>query len=272
MEESQINRVYCPAYLDELKQYTRFKTTFAEIIAKDSSRRNFEFSEQILEMHCLDVDALEAHRGGPSDKTMDCACPIAKFNDVSRDYTTQKLLLVELKLNCVGHRLSREDYVGKITHTRALLLSTAHLHDAQIFLFTDSVKSRVKHDVERWKRGSGASELQNVQVMSPKELNDFIGFECFYPYHPLNEASAIQQKLQEKAKDVDALVAEIQHWRALAQRYKYDHNLQESTHIYDILRQTIRPILLAMPAESDEKMYLSLSVNDLDTNIDAPME
>jgi hypothetical protein len=125
MNGTQADRVYCREYIDTLIKYDKYKYSFGQIIDKDSPGNTFTFgfSNDILAMECIDIDAYETSQAGLNDQTMDCACPIARFNDTTRMYSDGRLLLVEFKLNCVNHCLGKSVYTGKISHTRRLLVS-----------------------------------------------------------------------------------------------------------------------------------------------------
>jgi hypothetical protein len=262
MLENQIDRVYCQGYLDSLLKYDQYKYTFGEIVDKDSPHQTFGFSRDILNMKCIDIDAIESNMSEQNDQTMDCACSIAKFDVVSRRYTSKKLLLVELKLNCISSRnLTKSVYVGKIDHSRDLLVGEK-LHRSNIFLVTDKVKNSAKHDVYRISKDSNGSKLKNVVVMSPTEFNSFIGFEHNFPYIPINNPNDIIQSIKNASKDIDKLVGVIEYWKKEVCCYKSLYNHNEVENIRKNLKIGVHRIINAMPSGYD-KEYITLCFEDI---------
>jgi hypothetical protein len=177
MNEPKANRTYCREHIDSLDSYDAFKKSFAEIIDKDSpgKSKKFGFSNNVLSMVCIDMDAMEASQSGLHNQTMDCVCPIARYDRKRRTFSAKKLLLVEVKLNCTTHRLGESDYTGKISHTRSLLVGEM-LHETNVFLFTKAVKGIAKSNVERWKRGSHGNRFKHVSIMTPDDFSNYIDF------------------------------------------------------------------------------------------------
>jgi hypothetical protein len=261
MNGTQVDRVYCREYIDTLNKYDKYKYSFGQIVDKDSPGKTFGFSDDILAMECIDMDAYETDQAGLNDQTMDCACPIAKFNDTTRIYSDRKLLLLEFKLNCVNHCLGKSVYTGKMSHTRQLL-ATERLHGENIFIFTDSVKSKAVRQVNSWKMGSNSAVLKNALVMSPKELNNYIGFESNFPYKYRTNVDDIINSILANVDNVDQLVSELEKWKKEAEKFKKQQNIIESRYIIEILK---RVVLESVDYVKDEigREYIKLCICDI---------
>ena len=238
------------------------KKSFAEIIDKDSHGKSFGFSNEILSIECVDLDDVEsASAGSHTDKSMDCTFGIGQFNIVTRGFSSRRLLLVELKLNCTKHNLSPSDYTGKITHTRLLLKDVmTDLDESNIFIFTSEVSSKAKSDIFRWSQGSDGKILKTVLVHTPKEFCSYIGFQHEFPYTPLNSTDKISAELNEVANDTDQLAQVIQHWKKTALDYLYKGNRPEYEHITKTVKTIASKIIEGINPEVDHD-YLILVLN-----------
>ncbi|MCM1066643.1 MAG: hypothetical protein NC418_03600 [Muribaculaceae bacterium] len=256
--EDKESRVYHAAIVAGHAIDGKMKMSFAEIIEKDSPRKNFGFSPDVLAMQCIDLDALEASRSGDRDKTMDCLTSIGTFNPERQSFVNPRFLLIELKLNCTNHNLSTSDYTGKVTHTRTLLSGVA-LHPTNIFLFTESVKSRAKQFVERMSRGSSGKLLGSVAIMSPTDFNNYIGFTHQFPYKPTHSAASITNEISSAASDSQLLVNAFEKWKDIAVGFFYSGNSQETKHIASVLHTEFDRLTLA----DEDRSYLSLLLDEL---------
>lgn len=260
MVEDKIERVYCHHMLANADAGMT-KKSFAEIVDKDSPGRTFEFSDDVLSMICVDLDAVERARSGANDRTMDCTFGIGRYDARRRSFVSERLLLVELKLNCVKHTLSASDYIDKVTHTRDLLVGRA-MHGSNIFLFTERVKGRAQRDVFGWSRGSNGKILKTVQIQTPVEFNDYIGFESQYPYKPINDGESISAELEAVSADASLLADAIEKWKRKALQYRYANNAEEYRHILDTVRSTAGAFAENM-AEDVDREYIRLIIGEI---------
>lgn len=255
---SPINRVHRADIVDESAFDLSCKLSFAEIVEKDSPGRRFGFTNDILAMRCIDMDAVEIARSKQLDKTMDCCIGIATLNCQTREYSAHKLLFVELKLNCKNHNLKQEDYKGKIRHTLDLSSEYQH-HRKKIFLFQNPANSKAKRDVAHWCRGSNAGELKDVLVLTPEEFNEFIGFEHRFEHIPLTKTEDIIKSVQYASQSADELMNVIDRWKDSAYNFRLRHNIFEAEHIEQTLRVEVLRVLAQFNDKADRElleMYL----------------
>lgn len=255
---SPIHRVHHAEIVNKVPFDQSCKFSFAEIIEKDSHGKRFGFTDYILDMRCIDMDAVELARFGQLDKTMDCCIGIATLNRQTREYSADKLLLVELKLNCKSHNLKPDDYKGKISHTLDLL-SGYQSYRKKIFLFQGSVCSIAKSIISRWLRGSNPGELRDVEVLTPKLFNEFIGFEHQFERIPLTNADDIISSVNDASASAELLLKTIETWGSKANNFKKRYNLFEAKHIENTLREAVLAILPKFD-DNEDRLLLEWSL------------
>lgn len=261
--EERINRVYCRGHVDNFELKDKVIKSFADIVDKDSPGKTFGFSDDILSMRCVDMDCVEKLIfEAKQDETMDCMVGIGLFSIERREIIKRRMLLVELKMNSRRHNLKASDYIGKIKHTRNLLMGK-DLHPNHVFLFADGVRGKAKSDVANWRRGSNGKILRSVLVKSPEEFNDYIGFESQYPYIPENSEVGIRSSIMSVSSDIDALSHSIEEWKKLMEEYRYRrNNSQEAEHILKTVRAVVSEIKDSF-ADGFEREYLILILGEL---------
>lgn len=240
--ETKDRRVYHPAVVNSHPVDNRFKTTFAEVMHKDYGELTYGFSQDVLGMTCIDHDSWEKSISGNDDKTMDCSTGIAAFECTRRAYSAHRHLLVELKLKCRSHTLHKEDYLGKIRHSRALLAGSPQ-HPDNVFIFIDAVQRKAKSDLTQWGRGTGGSIFRTILPLTPDGFNSFIGFEHQFPYKPVNDAQAIENHLKTNAGDAGALCKALDFWKKKVTYYIGVYQTSEAKHICDTIT-SLRDTLL----------------------------
>jgi hypothetical protein len=162
--------IYCEDLLDSKPEYNEYRASFEAIVKKDSPNKRFGFSNDILSMICIDMDAVENALGVDLNKTMDCIVPVGNMHESSKNLVSKRFLLVELKMNSKKHNLGSHDYTDKIRHTRNLLADVP-LHEDNIFIFPDSVRSVAYRAINNWSKGSNGNLFKSIRPRSTKFVN-----------------------------------------------------------------------------------------------------
>ncbi|MDE6611848.1 MAG: hypothetical protein K2K22_04725 [Muribaculaceae bacterium] len=251
--ETSKERVYNPHLTEAHPIDSQFKMSFAEILHKDYGDNTYGFSADVLGMLCIDHDAWEKSVSGQeNDKTMDCSTSIAAFDNNRFSYSHHRHLLIELKLKCVAHNLNKNDYTGKIGHSRSLL--TGHpQHPSNIFIFTEKVQRKAKSDIAQWSRGSGGAIFKSVLAMTPGNLNEYIGFEHQFPYKPLNERQKITEGLTDAHGDPDKLYKILSYWKEQAALHMGAYRHLEYLHICTTIASISDELLDSLPEGIDKE-------------------
>lgn len=258
--ETTVQRVYNPDLVLKHPVNDGFKKLFSEILYKDYEDNSYGFSDDVLAMVCIDHDEWEKSISGSNDKTMDCSTTVASFDDGRRTYSNHRHLLVELKLNCKSHTLSKSDYTGKIVHSRDLLVGHSQ-HPANIFIFIDSVQRKAKSDLAQWSRGSGGSIFKTVVPITPADFNSFVGFEHQFPYKPINKRETIVESLTAALGDADAICAAIAYWKNQVISYIGVYRLQEVSHICETVVSQCEILVESLQDEVD-KQFITLELEE----------
>ena len=220
-----------------------FSALFRDIVDKDYHGKVFGFSTDVLDMICIDHDRWELSRSRQHDKTMDCSTVIGSYNYMRQSFSNDRHLLIELKLNCKQHNLGKNDYTGKINHSGELLYPHI-IYDKKIFLFYGSAKGKAKKDVSQWQNGTKGSEFKNILIMNPEEFNNYIGFTDQFPYQPINNASQIENDINNNTADIDNLFDVLQKWLDISENYGRLYNLNERRHIAEAALKALKNISL----------------------------
>lgn len=261
---SPINRVHRAEIVDRFTNWHSFKRSFADIVDKDSHGKRFGFTDDILAMRCIDMDAVEIARSKQLGKTMDCCIGIAKWESPTRTYSAHKLLLVELKLNCGdNHNVKAKEYRGKISHT-VELLKPSKLHPKRIFLFRNPAYSKAKSDVARWCKGGNAGVLRDVLILTPEEFNEFIGFEHQFEHIPLTKAQDIVKSVKDTSHSADELLNVIEAWMSIAYGFRSKYNVFEAEYIELTLREEVLRVLPEFNNEVDRLLLEMTLPNERD--------
>jgi len=167
--------VYCSLVIDNLQSDKRFIRLFGEILAKDYKSRTFGFSTDILSMKCVDVDLKEADNRGNHKKTMDLMAGVADFDGRTGKYTSQRLLPVELKLDCKSmNGIKDSDLVDKDSYTRRMFTGVI-IDRRSVFIFREgTVINQALSKLRRWKKGPDSSVMKQWEFLSPAQFNEYI--------------------------------------------------------------------------------------------------
>lgn len=258
-------RVYNPDLVLTHSINDDFKKQFSEILYKDYEENSYGFSQEVLNMICIDHDEWEKSSSGSNDKTMDCSTAVASFDDVRRIYSNHRHLLIELKLKCKSHTLDKSDYTGKIKHSRDLLFGS-RLHSAYIFIFIDSVQRKAKSNLAQWSRGSNGSIFKMIVPITPTDFNSFIGFEHQFPYTPINKREAIVDSLKTTLGNADAIYAAISYWKDKVIAYMGTYQLQEVSHICETISSLYESLVGSLEDEID-KQFIILELEEFKKHI-----
>lgn len=251
--------------MEACEEYGQYVDTFGRIVQKDSPGKSFGFSPRILDMRCLDMDKVEVAQPGSNAKTMDLVLGLSDFDDVKQESTSGYLLPVELKLNCEAFNLKFDDFAGKDEHTRRYDLGVRFTANS-VFLFTEQVCAQAKSYVARWQRGSNSQKAKGWEVMTPMAFNFYVKFTSDYPYHPQTDMNDVECKISAflKEGDVDGAERYIQgNVKPKMEKYYHVYNILEVQYVVKQLRAILEQECQAHGIGGDDKVYLTIAVDDI---------
>ncbi|MGM9820766.1 MAG: hypothetical protein ACI3Z9_08210 [Candidatus Onthomorpha sp.] len=264
---AKIENVYFEHIFDDSVKYARYRSTFGEIVRKDSGNKKFGFSPRILGMQSLDIDKIEDSRGTDNNSTMDLAIGIADFDDINCTFAKECLLLIELKLNSVTFNLKPSDLCSKDKHTRAMDWNNLSLCQTSVFVFPEKVIGKAKSNLRSWQLGSGGASMKNWVFLSPADFNGYIKFEEDYPYNPITDFGIIDTKIasfvskEQFEACADYIDKEV---RSKLEDFHNHYNKQEVRHIVENLQATSQKLFPNLP-DKYEAEYLKLVIKDVIT-------
>ena len=261
MEQVRTNleRVYQDAILNHKDVPQQYRHDFNHFMEKDYEGKNFGFEKRILEMQGLDMDEMEVSLSGDNDNTMDLVVGIARFDETNRSYSNIRFLPIELKLGCSSFNgISKTQLLKKDKHTRNML-SNFLIDKHSIFIFTRNVASQAKSNKSRWEREPNSSIIEDWEMLSPEDYNEYIGFEDDFPYRPITNLIEIGETLIAliEKKDYDGCIDYIERERKIAEEFKNKYKLNECQAISVELNNHIN-ILLKKDIPTDYYEYFCM--------------
>lgn len=226
--------VYDNSVVEAHEQASQFWTSLAAVSIRDY-QQNYGFSEQIA---ALDIDAWETSLSGSNDKTMDAAIGIANY--VNNQPRSQRLLLVELRMNYSGHGQNSKtsDMKGKNMHTRNMLVGSA-IDDRPFFIFSKNVAPIVKRRIASESKVD--KTLQNWEILSPEEFINMFQFVDRLPYTPESPIEEIRDKGCQLVgiADYENVIKLLKHWTNQARLFKDKYKLEESKALASVIQEVL---------------------------------
>lgn len=262
---AKIENVYFEHIFDDSVKYALYRSTFGEIVKKDSGDKTFGFSTRILGMQSLDIDKIEDSRGADKNSTMDLAIGIADFDNIDCTFSNECLLLIELKLNSVTFNLKRLDLCSKDKHTREMDWNNLSLCQTSVFVFPEKVIGRAKSNLRSWQLGSGGASMKKWVFLSPADFNGYIKFKGDYPYNPITNFGIIDTKIESFVSNEQFEACAKYIYTEVKEKLEYFHNHykeQEVRHIVENLQSTSQKLLLNLP-DKTEAEYLKLVIEEV---------
>lgn len=248
--------VYHAKGVDKCELASRFRVHFSKILKKDYPGRNFGFSQRVLESVCIDMDAVEKCNGGQFDRTMDCVVGVSDYDDVHGRHSGHRLMMVELKLGCIGFSLKPGYLNAKVSHT-SLLLSGNMLERHKCFIFPHGVIAEAKRRLNQWKRGKEKLYCCDWVFLKPEDYNDFLHFAEDFPYKPVTRREDVLKSFKDARESPGKIVKVRNYWLTLAIKYRNQGVRQEYEHIRGIVDEIVTTIIGEM-ADGDDKELLKL--------------
>ena len=239
--------------------YPSCGSTLNDVSNKDYPGTNY-FDPEIV---CLDMDAYEhgLSKKNP-DCTVDAVIGIAPSSLSSTVRWHQRLLLIELKLDCkTTNNLDKGDLERKVSYTRGLLGGECEVHKEGVFVFEEAIVQRAKYWFGRYGRTS--RELKDSIVCSPLEICDKIKAPS-HVYEPIYSKESIEGDLirYRASGDWPAFFKQVQYWCDKAWDYKYRYNIPE----YESISAALRGIWLALDEKEfgsdDDIVYAKLNIEE----------
>lgn len=231
--------VYENSIVENHEQAVHFLTSLAEVSIRDY-QQDYGFSDQIS---ALDIDAWEKSKSGNSDKTMDTAIGIADY--VNNQTRSQRLLLVELRMNYSGHGQNSKtsDMKGKNQHTRDLLLGSA-VDNRSFFIFSKNVAPIVRRRIAS--ESQVDRTLQSWKILSPEDFINLFQFVENLPYVPESPIADIKgQGCHFVAiAEFENAIKLLSHWTLQARLYKDKYKLEESKAIMSVIQEVLSDLAL----------------------------
>lgn len=213
--------------------YSSCGSTLNEVSNKDYPRTDY-FDPDIV---CLDMDAYEhgLSKKNP-DCTIDAAIGIVPSSLSSTAQCGQRLLLIELKLNCkTTNNLVKEDLERKVSYTRGVLGGECEVHKESVFVFQKDVVQQARSWFERQSRQGG--ELKSCVPCSILEFCTAVKSPS-ERYVPINNKDAIISSLDlpRQRGDWQDFFKQVRYWCDKAWGYKCKYDILEYESISKILR------------------------------------
>lgn len=262
---AKIENVYFEHIFDDSVKYALYRSTFGEIVRKDSGDKTFDFSSRILGMQSLDIDKIEDSRGTDKNSTMDLAIGIADFDDTDRTFAKECLLLIELKLNSVTFNLKPSDLCSKDKHTREMDWNNLSLCQTSVFVFPEKVIGKAKSRLSRWRSASDGASMKKWVFLSPADFNEYIKFEEDYPYKPITDFGIIDTKIESFVSNEQFEACANYIYTEVKEKLEYFHNHykeQEVRHIVENLQSTSQRLFPNLP-DKIEAEYLKLVIKEV---------
>lgn len=237
--------------------YPSCGSTLNDVSNKDYPGTDY-FDPEIV---CLDMDAYEhALSKKNSDCTVDAVIGIAPSSLSSAVRCGQRLLLIELKLDCkTTNGLDKGDLERKVSYTRGQLGGECEVHKESIFVFEETIVQRAKYWFGRYGRTS--RELKDSIVCSPLEICDKIK-DPSYVYEPIHSKESIMGNLIRYRASGDwlAFFKQVQYWCNKAWKYKCIYNIFEYENIAEILREIWMDLDAKEFELNDDAFYAKLNI------------
>lgn len=262
---AKISDVYSETAIADSGKFLQYNDTFGNVVQKDSPGKSFGFAKRILDMECWDMDSIEAAQQGSNEMTMDLVLGLQDFDDVRQVATTEYLLPVELKLNCVAFNLGFGELIGKDEHTRQYDMGVRFGANS-VFLFTNTVAGQALNVISRWKRGTYSRKMKGWQVMTPSSFNSYIKFMSDYPYQYQTDVKDIEDKISSflAVGDVDGCERYIKYkvLPKMEECYKV-YNKLEIEYVVNQVKQILDKNYIQFNISDFDKEYLNLALNDI---------
>lgn len=262
---AKIENVYFEHIFDDSVEYALYRSTFGEIVKKDSGDKTFGFSDRILGMQSLDIDKIEDSRSTNKNSTMDLAIGIADFDNTNCTFSNECLLFIELKLNSTTFNLKPSYLCSKDKHTRAMDWNDLSLCQTSVFVFPEKVIGKAKSNLRSWQLGSGGASMKNWVFLSPADFNGYIKFEEDYPYNPITDFGIIDTKIASFVSKEQFEACANYIYTEVKEKLEYFHNHckeQEVRHIVENLQATRQRLLPNLP-DKIEAEYLKLVIEEV---------
>lgn len=211
--------VYDNESLCKHKLYEKCGSTLHEVSKKDYPKKNY-FDKNIL---CLDMDAYETQiRHGQTDCTTDAVIGISSCDN--KKLSNPRLLLVELKMDCIGtNGLSKTNLESKVTHTKQLLGSESTINTESVFVFSENMVAQAKHWVSSRQREGG--EIRRFMVFSLNDFKTNIQSYESLPYKPIHSKEEVMAELNKFLYDNQYrfFISKIGYWLNYAESIRYSN-------------------------------------------------
>lgn len=256
----------CSNHISEIAEPEDFKQPFIRFFENDYKGKTFGIREELLDAACLDLDKLEtATSGDRNHETMDLAAGIADFDETERKKSNLRLLLVELKLDCISfNSLSKDkrNLVCKDRYSRDLLKAYS-LEKKSFFIFTRSVKPQAERGFSQWGQERNCKFFDEWKALDPDRLNELLKFESDFPYRPITDLADFLSLVTKYIgnQDIDSLFEHVEYLRYQAESYYNRYKLGEVRHICDTVCQTLIPLVPKIERDQD---YLNLLLDDFE--------
>lgn len=199
--------------------YKECGSTLYKVSKKDYPKKNY-FDKNIF---CLDMDAYETQiRHGQTDCTTDAVIGICSYDN--KKLSNPRLLLVELKMDCIGtNGLSKTNLESKVTHTKQLLGSELTINTESIFVFSDNMVAQAKHWVSFRQKEGG--EIRRFVVYSLNDFKTNIQSYESLPYTPIHPKEEVMAELNKFLcdREYSVFISKINYWLKYAESIRYSN-------------------------------------------------